>query len=167
MKKIFTPEMKKVLFESVLVALLVFLSQNFLLKLWAPSTAAETLKQENYINSKKETYYEAINLMTRSFAMITFDSVKMKPNYVRTRGATYPSEFELNSCLSKLYLYTDNKDIIDSYKKIVSFKTGELVDTLIFYQVKFLSNIKNDLSGGKLTISNYEYIVTTIDTTYK
>jgi hypothetical protein len=161
-------ELVKALFNSVFITLLVFLSQNYLLKLWAPETAAETLKKENFITSKKETYYEAINLATRSFAMVTFDSVKVDHKFTRIRGTTYPNEYEVNSCLSKLYLYTDNIDIIYPFKRILNFRTGDKVDTLIYYQEKFLKNIKIDLSGNKSTsIDNYQYIMVNIDTTYK
>lgn len=167
-KQIWKQSVIMTLFQSVFISFLVFLSQNYLLKLWAPETAAETLKSENYINSKKETYYEAINLVTRSFAMFKFDSIQVDPKFKRIRGTTYPSEFEINSCLSKLHLYTDNKEIIDSYKRIINFTSGGKVDSLIHYQEIFLKNIKVELSGNKAsTINNYQYIMVNTDTSFR
>jgi len=163
----FTPSVKKTLFESVFIALLVFLSQNFLQKLWAPTTAAETLKKENYISAKKETYFEAINIANRVFSDFKLTDAKQDTKYVRLRGTTYPTEFEINSCLSKLYLYTDNPTIITSFKKICSFKDGNAGD-IVKSNIELLRNIKSDLSGKSDSeiIDTYEYIMVNRDTTF-
>ena len=163
----FTPSVKKTLFESVFIALLVFLSQNFLQKLWAPTTAAETLKKENYISSKRDTYFEAISLVNRAFSDFKFTDIKNGPNIIRIKGTTYPTEFEVNSCLSKLYLYTDNPDIITSFKNIFYFKNGTAGD-VVKSNIQMLKEIKTDLSGesdSKL-IDSYEYIMVNRDTTF-
>ena len=168
MKNIFTPEIKKTLFESVFIALLVFLTQNYLQKLWVPDTAAETLKRENYISSKKDTYFETINIVNRIFSDFKFSNIKNDSNYVRLKGTTYPTEFEVNSCLSKLYLYTDNEQIISSFKKICAFKNGISGD-IVKSNIELLKNIKSDLAGksDSKIIDTYEYIMVNRDTTFK
>ena len=135
--------------------------------MWAPQTAGETLKRENYISSKRDTYFEAINIVNRIFADFRFDGIKSDSNYVRLKGTTYPTEYEINSCLSKLYLYTDNPEIIDSFKKICAVRNaaaGEIVKS----NIQFLRSIKADLTGegDSDVIETYEYIMVNRDTTF-
>lgn len=167
MNKLFTPTVKKVLFESVFIALLVFLTQNYLQRLWAPETAARTLKKENYISSKRDSYFEAINIVDRAFSGFKFTDDSAASNIIRIKGTTYPTEYEVNSCLSKLYLYTNNQDIINSFKNIFLFKDGT-AGNFVKYKIQMLKAIKSDLSDERNSkiINTYEYIMVNTDTTF-
>ena len=163
MKNIFTPAVKNVLFESVFIALLVFGLQNYLQKLWAPDIAGATLKKQNYISAKKDVYFEAINIVTKELSGYDFHMPKEPKNYVRNIGATLPSEFEINSCLNRLYIYSNNEEIISSFKNI--FRKGY---NPIEQNINLIKNIRQDLgSNNSLLLDNYEYVSISRDTTVK
>ena len=164
MKNILTPELRNALFQSIFIALLVFFLQNFLLKLWAPGTAAEILKQQNYISSKKDTYFDAINLVTRELSGYDFHAtVDTTKNYARIKGTTLPTEFEINSCINKLYLFSNNQDIITSFKRIFTKGYNPIDQNIIL-----IKSIRIDLGGTDYSmLDNYEYVQISRDTTLK
>lgn len=151
----------------IVYGLFVYLIQAYFTNSWGPTTAAETLKKENYINAKRDTYYQALDIVNREISGFNFNLNIDTVKYKRMKGATLPTEFEVNSCLAKLHIYSNNDEIINSYKKIFAFKGG-LSDSVIHYQITLLKNIKKDLSDVKsAAISNYEYIVVNRDTTFR
>jgi len=164
MSNLFTPKLKDTLFQSVFIALLVFLLQNYLVKLWAPGTAAETLKQQNYISSKKDAYFDAINLVTRELSgydfHVAFDTIK---NFSRIKGTTLPTEFEINSCLNKLYLFSNDEVIINSFKRIFAKGYNPIEQNIIMTKY-----IRKDLGGYEnAMLNNYQYVQMSRDTTLK
>jgi len=73
MKKIFTPALVgqiivQFVIQFVLIGLILFWRQSK----QAPLTAAETLKKENFLNAKRDTYFEAINILNRELAHTSF-----------------------------------------------------------------------------------------------
>ena len=164
MTNLITPKLKDTLFQSVFIALLVFLLQNYLLKLWAPGTAAETLKQQNYISSKKDAYFDAINLVTRELSgydfYVAFDTIK---NYSRIKGTTLPTEFEINWCLNKLYLFSNDEVIINSFKRIFAKGYNPIEEN-----ITMIKAIRQDLGGNNESmLNNYQYVQMSRDTTLK
>lgn len=167
MKNIFTPGVRNVIFESVFISLLVFFLQNYLQKLWAPDAAAEVLKKQNYIAAKKDVYFEALNLVTRSYSSVNFNSKVDSTHWARIRGTVPPNEFEVNSCLNRLYIYSDNLEIPKYYKKIFSLNSQNQ-DSLIYYNIMLVENIKKDLANNNISIlHDYEYIQVNRDTLFK
>ena len=78
-----------------------------------PLTAEQILRKENYLNSKRDVFFELIGLVNRRFASSEWNGPQVLKN--RTVEHTKPSEVEINSCFSKLNLYVDNKVILEKY----------------------------------------------------
>lgn len=86
-----------------------------------PLTASETLKRENFLNAKRDTYYEAINILNRDLAYTVF-TIEGKPIDTANSniGGTYPTDIEINSCFSKLCIYSDNPQIPLTYQRLLN-----------------------------------------------
>lgn len=104
MKNIFTKEfIYQFIIQVIFSGLIIFYFQNYIQNISAPITAAEILKKENFLNSKRDTYFQALELLNRNLSnseFITNGIVSDSTN--RIRGGNYPSELEVNSCFSKL-----------------------------------------------------------------
>ena len=161
MKKIFTSEFIAQIFLQFIILGLFMTCVQYKL---APLTAAEILKQQNYISSKKDIYFEAINLVTRELSGYDFhvlpDTTK---NYARIKGTTLPTEFEINSCLNKLYLFSNNETIINSFKKNFAKGYNPIEQNIIMVKA-----IRLDLGGdGNSMLNDYQYVQISRDTTLK
>jgi hypothetical protein len=109
MKKLINLELFiKIIFEVILIGLVVFFIQNYFQNKWEPLTAAETLKKENFLNAKRDIYFQAIELANRVIGHVDlYEPGQLTINKPRKIGSTYPSEFEVNNCFSKLCIYSD------------------------------------------------------------
>jgi hypothetical protein len=103
----------------LLLGVVLFAFQKYFEHRLKPLTAQETLKRQNFLNAKRDVYYEAIEIANREYAYIEFTNAdgKVMTNYPRDRGTKKPTEFEVNSCFSKLCIYSDNPNIPRLYKK--------------------------------------------------
>jgi hypothetical protein len=94
-----------------------------------PLTAEATLRRENYLNSKRDAFYEALSLLARSLASRTWEgdgAVGIVPAN-RPVEQNHPSESEVNECLAKLTIYTDRYDIVQEFAScLVSARPGDL-----------------------------------------
>ena len=123
MKKIFTGEFGlRIIIEVLLLGTVVFLIQEYYKNKWAPQTAAETLKNENFLNAKRDIYFDAISIANRYFEYLPWSGVEIPDSSAGiNHGQPKPTETEVNICFSKLCLYS-NKAVIDAYLKIFSHK---------------------------------------------
>ncbi|MBE7689022.1 hypothetical protein [Tenacibaculum finnmarkense] len=122
------------------------------LKELEPQTAEQILRKENYLNSKRDVFFEVIELINRRFASSEWNGPQVPNN--RTIENTRPTEVEINSCYSKLNLYVDDKLILEKYPYLFSGDSNpvEIGD--------FMSLLRTDLGYGKSMIDseNYPYI---------
>jgi hypothetical protein len=163
MNKIFASEFFwKILIEVVLIGLLVFYVQKHFENKWAPLTAGETLKKENFLNAKRDVYFEAINILNRHLAYTHFTvNGQALDTFIRVLGGNYPNELEVNACFSKLCIYSDNRDIPLTFASFFVPQTG------VFHPVinmsLFISLIRRDMGYGTAMIDttgdNYKYIL--------
>jgi len=79
----------------------------------APKIASEVLKQQNIVNDKKQTFSEAIDITLRHISHAFLIQVN------RDTMGTKPTALEENSCLIKLYIYSNNQNIPKQFKKIL------------------------------------------------
>jgi hypothetical protein len=122
---------------------------NKKLKGYEPLTAEEILKRENFLNSKREVFFELINLLNRSLASTTWSGPQVPLS--RKQEGTRPSEIEINSCFSKLCLYVDSKEILERFPYIF---TGDISP---FTVGEFINLIRKDLGYGENIISPEKY----------
>lgn len=163
MKNIFTSEFTgRLIIESVALGIVVFLIQGYFNNKWQPITAAETLKRENFLNAKRDIYFEAINILNRNLAytLFTVDG-KLVDTTNRNIGSTYPSDTEINSCFSKLCIYSDNPEIPLIYQKM--FLSGSSRRPIL-QMVTFINLVRQDLGYGNAIIDTtgdrYKFIQT-------
>ena len=151
MTKIFTSDFfGKIILEAIILGIIVFLIQGYFNNKWQPLTAAETLKKENFLNAKRDAYYEAINILNRNLANSSFTvNGQLSDTSNRNIGGTYPSDVEINSCFSKLCIYSDNPEIPIIYQRL--FLNNKNV-RLILEMVTFINLVRNDLGYGAAII---------------
>jgi hypothetical protein len=141
----------QIILQFIVLGILLFFIQMYYKNKWEPITAAEVLKRENYLNSKKEVYFEAISLLNRYFANIDFTNSNIHKS-VRKRGMDYPSETEVNSCFSKLCIYSNDKNIPLTFQKIFLNKDGKVF--IIKEMSNIVSLIRADLSYDKIDLDS-------------
>lgn len=156
--------------KSLIIGVLLIFFQKYMDHQTNPLTAAETLKKENFLNAKRDVYFDAIQLVNRQYSFTDFTDENgiiliKKP---RNRGATMPTEFEVNTCFSKLCIYSDNKEITRLFKVFFLPKANEKpIQTL----QKFINLLRQDLGYENNIITSgtndYEYISIGVDDTKK
>lgn len=147
--------------QVLFLGILIFAFHKYFEHKLEPLTAAETLKRQNFLNAKKEVYYEAIDLANREYAFMEFtdSSGKIMTNYSRDRGTKKPTEYEVNTCFSKLCIYSDDRNILKLYKKLFLYDPkGKPIQVL----EDFVNLLRKDLGYGEGIITprtnEYEYI---------
>jgi len=156
MKEIFNVELVlKILIEVIVVGFVVFFVQSYFQNKWKPLTAAETLKKENFLNAKRDVYFEAIELANRVIGQYELRQPgEPKIKMLRNIGAEFPTEFEVNTCFAKLCIYSDNKEIIRLFKEII--KTHDETKPVAALE-DFVNLLRKDLGYGEGIIESYEY----------
>lgn len=150
-----------VILNFLILGIILFSFQQYFEHRIKPLTAAETLKRENFLNAKRDVYYEAIEIANREYAFIEFTDGrgKLMTTYKRDRGTVKPTEFEVNTCFSKLCIYSDNKEIPMLYKKFfLKDPEGKPIQIL----EDFVNLLRKDLGYGDGIIEprkdEYQYI---------
>lgn len=160
MKKIFSGEFwGQLIIQVLILGIILFFLQSYYKNRWAPMTAAETLKKENFLNAKRDTYFEAINLLNRVLANTIFTvNGKVVDTLKRNTGGKYPNDIEINTCFSKLCIYSDNAQIPMIYQKL--FTESDPNVKPILEMVTFVNLVRKDLGYG-------DPIIDTIGDRYK
>lgn len=136
--------LSQVIIQVILLGVIVFFFQRYVENKWAPLTAEETLKRSNFLNSKKDTYFQAIDILNRALANSEFvENGKKSDSSHRNRGGKYPTELEVNSCYSKLCIYSSDKEIPKIYRKL--FITNDQQLKPILEMGIFINLLRKDL----------------------
>jgi hypothetical protein len=154
MKNIFSKEFIAQFFIQIIgLGLVVFFVQSHYQNKWIPITAAETLKKENFLNSKRDSYFEALNILNRNLSNTDFtvDGV-LSDTVNRSRGGKYPTELEVNTCFSKLCIYSENDSIPTIYAKL--FDTNDKKMKPVLEMLTFVKLIRKDLGYGDTKIDS-------------
>jgi hypothetical protein len=118
-----------------------------------PLTAEETLRRENYLNSKRDAYYESIELLCKLLQSAECSG----PDVPKDRKVIKIdiSEHTINSCYAKLVLYSDNNQIPTVFRDSFSSCSPQMLG-------KYINLVKKDLGYGNATIvpEKYSYIFT-------
>ena len=156
MKKILSPEfIGQLIIQIALSGVILFFLHGYFQNKWIPITAAETLKKENFLNAKRDTYFDAIDILNRNFANSEFTiNGVVSDTTDRNRGGTYPTELEVNSCFSKLCIYSDNKQIPMIFQKL--FITNDKSLRPVLEMVTFINLVREDLGYGVAIIDTVQ-----------
>jgi len=130
------------LLKVIFLGIIVFGIQQYIGHKINPLTSSEILKKENFINSKKEVFYEAIQIINKKLAMGNWsgpDAAK----YKTWKGASL-TEKEVNDCLSKLYIFSNNKNIPINFAKLFGSKAN-VSPTVVG---RFIKLLRKDLDYG-------------------
>lgn len=168
MLKILTKEfLVKTIFEVVILGGFVFVMKQYFENKYAPITAAETLKRENFLNAKRDAYFQAIEIANKVLANSDFDSIdaftgkKMASKFLHKHQKDL-SEFELdiNSVYSKLMIFTSDTSVLSSYFRIFVTPPNERHNPIIEMK-KFINAIRKDLGNNENLPDEYKmlYIV--------
>ncbi len=119
------------------------------LKKYEPLTAEEILKKENFLNSKRDVFFELIGLLSRSLASKSWTGENIPQN--RIEEDNKPTESEINACYAKLNLYVENKEILESYSSLF------VSDTSPFDIGNYIKLLRKDLGYGDFTMTPEKY----------
>ena len=122
---------------------------NKKLKDYEPLTAEKILRKENYLNSKRDVFYEVIQLLSKSLASTNWTGPEAPKNRVAENSK--PTEVEINSCFSKLCLYVDNKEILERFPYL--FSSDSSPATIGSY----ISLLRQDLGYGESIIDSAKF----------
>ena len=78
-----------------------------------PLTAEETLRRENRLNSKRDTFFDAIDAISRYLESTPWSGPDVPAD--RPVQGQRPSEAEVNACHAKLSIYSDDLTIPDAF----------------------------------------------------
>lgn len=140
-----------VLIGIVSVGFISWLNYKFNKKLkdYEPLTAEEILRKENFLNSKRDAFFETIQLLSKSFASTSWTGDQIPKN--RIPESSRPTEVEINSCFSKLCLYVDNKEILEKFPYL--FTSNSSPTTIGNY----ISLLREDLGYGESIIDSTKF----------
>ncbi|MFN8207302.1 MAG: hypothetical protein U0T82_07825 [Bacteroidales bacterium] len=114
-----------------------------------PKIASEILKQQNIVNDKKETFAEAVDIGLRHISYAYLSQVTI------VKMGTKPSALEENSCLIKLYIFSNNQEIPKQFKKVLlPLNKGE---NIVVEFTKFLSLLSSEMGNEKILIDPKEF----------
>lgn len=130
--------------------LLVKIKHDFDLKLERikPLTAEETLRRQNYLNSKRDAYFEAAATLCRHLEAAEWNGPDVPKDRITT--GSRPTEAEINGCLAKLALYSDDPEIAKGF--MVAFQNASPASLGIF-----LNRLRQDLGYGELPTAPEDY----------
>jgi hypothetical protein len=116
-----------------------------------PLTAEETLRRENYLNSKSQAYYEAITLVSRWLAATPWSG----PDVPRDRSleGNRPSEAEINTGRAKLAMFVDNPEVLATFDTLFGPASAPLLG-------KFVEMARKDMGYTSIPVpaDSYHYI---------
>lgn len=151
----------KAILEIIILGVVLFVFQKYFEHRLRPLTASETLKRENFLNAKRDVFYEAIEIANREYAYIDFTDAtgKVMTNYPRDRGTSKPTEFEVNTCFAKLCIYSDKKEIPILFKQFFLHDPNAKPIQIL---EDFVNLLREDLGYGEGIIKprtdEYQYI---------
>jgi hypothetical protein len=162
MKKFFSNQLVQTILVQVLLlgGLWFFFQKSF-----ENSLVEKRLKKEIFMKEKREAYDKALEIAYRQIAIEEYDkNVKTGETVIlknRNRGATRPTELELNLALSKLYMYAEDPEILTSFSYIIA-PPGKPYSPVPYMQ-SMLRAMNRDL-GNPEPNKNFELLYIVSDT---
>jgi|SRR5688500_7892812 len=154
----------KTIFELLIIGGGVWAIEYFFETKYAPIVAAETLKRENFLNAKKQAYFEAIEVANKVIANTDFDSVDaltgkvLAAKFLHKHTVSLSSfELEINDAYSKLMVFASDTNIISSFYRIFVTPPGEKHIPIVAMQ-KFVTAIRKDLGNDEDLPDNYQML---------
>jgi hypothetical protein len=155
----------RILIEVLLIGIVVFLIQGHFENKWEPLTAAEILKKENYLNAKRDVYFEAITILNRALLNEPIWEKGRQPiDSLRNIGGKYPNDLEINSCFAKLCIFSDDQKIIKLYRSLF-ISQGPTAKPILDMR-NLIIHIRKDLGYGDTQLAknfkedDYQLIIT-------
>ena len=113
-----------------------------------PLTAEETLRRQNYLNSKRDAFFDAVELVSKHLAAVPWSGSDVPLD--RSLHGNRPSESEVNTCLAKLSLYSDDPEIPEAFLSCFSNASPDSLG-------HFINRLREDLGYGTLTSDPKDY----------
>ncbi len=152
--KLFTKELLlKKLFDFLVIGIVVWGIHFYFENKYKSITAAEILNKENFLNGKKDAYFEAIKIANQYMANTDYDSInayngtKIPSNFLHKHKKDLSElELDINSAYSKLMIFTSDTTILSSYFRIFVTPPNEKHIPIIEMK-KFIEAIRTDLGN--------------------
>src|SRR4051812_38369150 len=112
--------------QFIFSGILLFLVQQFIDRKFSSGK----LERQNFINAKKELYFQAIEIAYREMAFTGYinpaDNQPINNTFRRIQGLNPPSEVELNLIYGKLFLFATNKAIPEAFFDLITHKNIDI-----------------------------------------
>ncbi len=106
-----------------------------------PLTAEAILMRGNFLNAKRDAYYEALDVVNKFLEAIPWSGPDIPED--RPQAGHVPTEAAVNSCLAKLSMFCDDPEIPEKF--LGCFQTASAVSL-----GHFVSSLRKDLGYGDL-----------------
>ena len=144
----------KTIIEGLILALVVWGTQFYFQKQYAPEIAAATLRKENFLNSKRDAYLEAINAVNKYLANSRITDIdnltgkQIDSVFVRYKDKIPLDTFELdiNNAYNKLMIYAPDTSILGNYLRIF-VSDGKHPHVPVIWLQKFIIAVRKDLGN--------------------
>lgn len=113
-----------------------------------PLTAEDTLKRQNYLNSKRDAFFDAVAVVSRHLEAVPWSGSDIPAD--RPVSGQRPSEAEVNTCLAKLSLYSDDPAIPEAFLSCFA-------DVSPVSLGHFIDQLRRDLGYGALPSAAERY----------
>lgn len=113
-----------------------------------PLTAEETLRRENFLNAKRDAFYDAILVLSQFLEAVSWSG----PNIPQDRPVQgkRPTEAVVNTCLAKISMFCDDPEIPNAFLKC--FQNASPVSL-----GQFVNRLRQDLGYKELPFDPNEY----------
>lgn len=153
MKISISPTIKKAFLELVIIGGGLWLMQFYFENKYAPKRASQILEKENFLNAKKEAYFEAIAIANKVMANSDWGSTdaltgnKIDPKFLHKHQTDLSSfELEVNTVYSKLMTVAADTNILHTYFRIFVSPTNE--EHVPIAEVEnFVKEVRKDLGN--------------------
>jgi hypothetical protein len=162
-------EIKKTVSQSLinllLTGVLLFLFQTYCTN----KLIRDQQKEHDFMTSKKDAYSYAIEIAYKQIASMDYDKNALTGNPLppmkRNKGTLPPTELEINTAYSRLYLYAGDTSVLNAYYKIMVNNTGNYTPN--DYLKEFLDAITTDLGNSDAVNKNLNIPYIVADTSHK
>jgi len=154
---------KQAIIQTILTGIIVYGVQQY----FEYKFAAKRLERENFINAKRDAYFEAIQIADKYMANTDYDSVDARTGkaiaaiYLHKHKTDLSSfEVEINTAYSKLMIFSADTNVLSSFYRI--FVTPPTEKHVPIIEMKnFIKAVREDLGNSEKLPDEYEinYIV--------
>lgn len=113
-----------------------------------PLTAEETLRRENFLNSKRDAFYEAVTIVNQFLEAVPWHGRDIPKD--RPIAGNRPSESAVNTCLAKISMFCNDPEIPTAFLSCFANASPVSIG-------HFVNRLRRDLGYGDVPFDPDDY----------